>query len=338
MEKKMKTNIIKILWGIVLIAVGGLFLVDRLGYVDLDLLTRLDWSIVFTVTSAFFFVCYLLAGVRQWGWLFPALLFAALALIVGVLVDNHSDEMIAMTILLSLGIPFYVGYLLDRKQWGLLIPAWVMTVISVIPALSESPNSDLIGAIVLYAIALPFIFVFLVSRQRKWALIVGLVLAFIGLFPLIGPILPDAIAGPVVMSLFFLFFLAIYVISKKSWWALIPAGIFLSIGVVALLDILLPSRAYVTIGGLDFGVYTGVLFLGFAITFGVLWLLRGSLPTAWAKYPAIVLLIVSISAFLMWQTTSDLVPAITLVVVGVALILGSVLKRRGSHQLTSRQP
>jgi hypothetical protein len=338
MEKKMKTNIIKILWGILLIAVGGLFLVDRLGYMDLDLLTRLDWSIVFAVTSAFFFVCYLLAGVRQWGWLFPALIFTALALIVGVLVDNRSDAMIAMPILLSVGIPFYVGYLLDRKHWGLLIPAWIMTIVSAIVVLSESAYPDLIGAIVLYAIALPFIVVFLVSRRHKWALIIGFVLAFIGLFPLLGPILPDAIAGPVVMFLFFVFFVAIYLILKKSWWALIPAGIFLSIGVVALLDILLPNHSYIAIGGLEFGVYTGVLFLGFAITFGILWLLRGSQPTAWAKYPAIGLLIVSISAFLMWQTTSDLVPAVTLVVIGVAMILGSVFKRRGSHQLTSRQP
>lgn len=332
----MKANIIKILWGIVLIAMGGIAIADRLGYVDLELITSLGWAIIFAVISAVFFLSYFLSGVRNWGWLCPALLFAALALTIAMILENPDDSIIALPILLSIAIPFYVGYFLNRKLWGLLIPAWVMTVVSVIPALSERANSDLIGATVLFAIALPFLIVYRINRQHKWALILGTVLAFIGLFPLLEPILPGDIAGPVTMFLFALFFSVIYIISKKSWWALIPAGVFASIGVVALLVLLLPSNAYFTIGGMQFGVYTSVLLLGFAITFGGLWLLRGSQPTAWAKYPAIGLLIVSILAFLMWKTASNLIPAISLLVIGVALVLASVLKRRSPDQLSSR--
>ncbi len=334
----MKTNIIKLMWGIVLIALGGFFLADTLGYLDLEVLAHHDWTIVFAASSAVFFLSYVLAGVRKWGWLFPALIFAALALVIGALVDNQDGTLIAMPILLSVGIPFYVGYLVERKHWGLLIPAWIMTVISVIPVLSESANSDLVGATFLFAIALPFLVVYLADRQHKWALITCLVLAFIGLFPLLEQILPDSITGPVVMFVFALFFAAIYFATNKSWWALLPAGIFSSIGLVALLDTLLPNNAYFMIGGLEFGGYTSVLLLGFAATFGILWLLRGSQPTAWAKYPAIGLLIASILAFLMWKTFNHLVPAITLLIVGAAMILGSVIKQRGSRQLTSRNP
>ncbi len=328
----MKSNIIKIFWGVVLIALGALSLAENFGYVNLELKTNRWLAVIFAVISAAFFLSYFLSGVRNWGWLFPALIFASLALIINLILEDSASSIIAIPILLSVGIPFYVGFLLNRKHWGLLIPAWILTVLAVIPILSESTNSDLIGALFLFGTALPFLVVYLVNRQRKWALIVGAVLGFIGIFPLLGSILPAEISGPVVMFVFTLFFLIIFIASKKQWWALIPAGVFASIGLVALLDILFPSHDYFQVGKLQFGVYTGVLLLGFAATFGILWLLRGSQPTNWAKYPAIGLLIASILAFLMGKTFNDLIPALALLVIGMAMILGSVLKRRDSNQ------
>jgi hypothetical protein len=330
----MRANILKIQWGIVLIALGALSLAEQLGYVNLELTAYQDWSIIFAMISAAFFLSYFLSGVRNWGWLFPALTFAALALIVGVLLENPSDSMIAVPVLLSVAIPFYVGFIHNRAHWGLLIPAWGLTVISAILILSESANSDLIGSLFLFAIALPFLTVYLFNRQHKWALIVGAVVGVIGLFPLIGSTVPADISGPVVMFLFALIFSIVYLAFKKQWWALIPGGVFASIGLVALLDILIPNRAYFTVGEIEFGVYTSVLLLGFAATFGLLWLLRGSQPTAWAKYPALGLLIASILAFLMWKTLTDLVPVV-LLLVGIVLVLNAVLKRRGAQQPAS---
>ncbi len=333
----MKANFVKSLWGIILIALGGLFLVETLGYIELDLAGRQVWAIIFAGLSLAFFLSHFLVGVRQWGWLFPALIFAALALVIGVLVDRHEGSLIALPILLSVALPFYIGYLVDRKQWGLLIPAWVLTVVSSIVFLEETASSNLVGAVVLYAIALPFIVVYLANRQHKWALIVGFVLAFIGLFPLLEPVLSDEYEGPVIMSMFTLFFLALFFAVKKAWWALIPAGTFATIGLVALLDTLHPDNTYFMIGGLEFGGYTGVLLLGLAATFGILWLLRGSQPTAWARYPAIGLLVFSILSFLMWKTACDLLLALALVAIGVGLITGSLLKRRLPKDLTSQR-
>jgi len=331
----MKRNIINIFWGVVLIALGGLFLADKLHYVNLELITSQGWGIIFAVTSAAFFLSYFLSGIRNWGWLFPALIFATLALTISMILGNPDSSIMAVPILLSIGIPFYIGYLLNRKHWELLIPAWILTVVAVTPILSESINSDLVGALFLFATALPFLVVYLVNRQRKWALITGIVLGFIAIFPLLGSFLQGDIQGPVVMFLFALLFLIIYIVSKKKWWVLIPSGVFASIGLVALLDTLLPNHDYFLIGDLQFGVYTGVLFLGFAITFGILWLLRASQPTNWAKYPAIGLLIASILAFLMGKTFNDLIPGIALLVIGIVMILIAILKRQGTHQHTS---
>ena len=331
----MKANFIKIFWGVVLIALGGLSLADKLGYVDLELITNQGWAIIFAVISAAFFLSYFLSGIRNWGWLFPALIFAALALIINLVIEEADDSIIAVPILLSIGIPFYVGFLLNHKHWGLLIPAWILTVVAVIPLLSERVDSNLVGALFLYATALPFLVVYLVNRKHIWALITGVVLGFIGIFPLLDTFIQGDLSGPVVMFLFALAFLIIFIVSKKQWWALIPSGVFASIGLVALLDILLPSHDYFQLGKYQFNVYTGVLLLGFAITFGILWLLRASQPTGWAKYPALGLLIASILAFLMGKTFNDLIPGVALLVIGVAMILGAILKRRGTHPPTS---
>jgi len=328
----MKGNTIKIFWGIVLIALGALSLAENFGYVNLELITNHGWAIIFAVISAAFFLSYFLSGVRNWGWLFPALIFASLAIIINLVLEDSASSIIAVPILLSVGIPFYVGFLLNRKRWGLLIPAWILTVLAVIPVLAESINSDLVGALFLFGTALPFLVVYLVNRKHKWALIVGAVLGFIGIFPLLESIIPAEITGPVVMFLFTLFFTAIFIASKKQWWALIPAGVFASIGLVALLDTLFPSHDYFEIGKYQFGVYTGVLLLGFAATFGILWLLRRSQPTDWAKYPAIGLVIASILAFLLGKTFNDLIPAVALLVIGIFMIIGSIIKRRVSNQ------
>ena len=331
----MKANIIKIFWGVILIALGGVSLGDKLGYVNLDLITGQGWAIIFAATSAAFFLSYILSGVKQWGWLFPTLIFAALALIISMILENPDDSIIAVPILLSIGIPFYVGFLLNRKHWGLLIPAWILTVVAVIPVLSERIESNLVGALFLFATALPFLVVYLVNRQRQWALIVGAILGFIGILPLLDTFIQGDLSGPVVMALFALAFFIIFFVSKKQWWALIPSGVFASIGVVALLDILLPNHDYFQIGKYQFGVYTGVRLLGFAITFGILWLLRASRPTVWAKYPAIGLLIASILAFLMGKTFNDLIPGVALLVIGIVMILAAVLKRRTTPPPTS---
>jgi len=331
----MKANIIKIIWGVVLIVLGGLSLADKLGYVNLELITSQGWAIIFAVTSAAFFVSYFLSGVKQWGWIFPALIFAALALTIGMIFENPDDSIIALPILLSVGIPFYVGFLVNRKHWGLLIPAWILTVLAVIAVLSDRIDSNLVGALFLFATALPFLVVYLVNRQRQWALIVGVVLGFIGIFPLLDLFVQGDLSGPVVMALFALAFFIIFFVSKKQWWALIPSGVFASIGVVALLDILLPNQDYFQVGKYQFGVYTSVLLLGFAITFGILWLLRASQPTNWAKYPAIGLLVASILAFLMGKNFNDIFPAVALLIIGVVMIIGAVLKRKTTPPPTS---
>jgi hypothetical protein len=331
----MKTIIIKFIWGVILVSLGGLSLANQLGYINFDPFAEQRAALFFAMLSAAFFLSYFLSGVRNWGWLFPALIFAALALTINTIIKDPDSSIIAIPFLLSIAIPFYVSYFVNRKHWGLLILAWALTVLPIIPSLNERINPDLLGSMVLYSIAIPFLVGYLIDQRRKWALIIATIFGFIGIFPLLNIFIHGDIQGPVVMFLFTLPFFITFSASKKHWWALIPAGVFASIGLVALLNSLLPDYGYMMIGDYQIGVYGGVLFLGLAITFGTLWLLRASQPTDWAKYPAIGLLATSMLAVLTGKSFENFLPAIVLLVIGILIVLAQFFKWRVTHQPTA---
>ncbi len=335
----MKSTIIKIAWGIILIALGGISLASRVGYFDVESISTQMWSDIFAGFSVAFFVSYFIDGIRQWGWLFPALIFAALAITIRTITGNSDSPIIATAILLSVGLPFYVGYMVDRRHWGLLIPAWILTVISIIPVVEERMDSNIVGTLLLVGIAAPFLAVYLFNRSRKWALITATSLAVIGAMPLVQYLPNGDLEGPIVMLLFVLPFLVTFFLSVKNWWALIPAGFFASVGLVALLNSIFPDATSIHFGPIVLGIYTGVLFLGIAITFGILWLLRASRPTAWAIYPAIGCVIFAILASLFSQKYEDFLPALALLIIGGAMIFGSLIKQRGNKPAgTSQEP
>jgi hypothetical protein len=328
MEKK--PNLASVFWGLALILAGGVFLAQTLGWIDLDGLSTQTWMIIFAAASLLFLVTYLLDGWRKWGWLFPVLIFAALALTLWMALAEVESSIIGAPILLAIALPFLAAFLIDRRRhWWALIPFWVMFVITLIVAFAESINGNFIGALVLYSIGLPFLVVYLVRRSRRWALIPAAVMLIIGTIPLTAglfesiPLFRGINPGLVPMVLFALPFYVVTFRWKSQWWALIPAGIFTSIALVVALTPLFPENAYED----QNPILTGVLLLGFGLTFGLLWLRRRAQPTDWAKYPAAGLLAAGLLAvalgdiFLTWWP-------IALVVVGLILIGVSLVRTK----------
>ena len=368
----MKRNISSVFWGVLLILAGGALLADRMGWINFSLFLTNTWVYIFAALSLVFFLSYFLNGIRNWGWLFPALIFAAISLTIWMADHGLAGSYSGMPILLSIGLPFYVGFAFDRKAWGLLIPAWVLTVLAcvtltadmvegnlvgalflyavaapflvvflwnhsrrwaLIPAwvmfilgtitlLSEHVNGDLIGALFLYAVALPFLVVYLTDRTRRWAFIPAFAIALVGTILLLSSIVGGDWMGAAVMLLFSMPFFFVYFRWPEHWWALIPAGVFASIGVVAILGMLVPQNQPI----FD-GILNGVLLLGIGLTFGALWLLRGTRPTAWARYPAISLLIAAVLAFF-FGGISNLFWAAALLVAGIVLVVYSFLRKK----------
>ena len=371
----MKRNVSSIFWGLLFILVGAVFLANQMGWVNFSLFSTNTWVYIFAGLSLVFFISYFVIGLNKWGWLFPALIFAAISLTIWMSDREMRGSYVGMPILLAIGIPFYVGFAFNRKTWGLLIPAWVFTVLAIttltadlvqaglvgalflfavaapflivylmnrsrwwalIPAwvmfilgtitlLSDHIDGNLIGALFLYAVALPFLVVYLSDRNRRWALIPAVAVGLVGTIPLLSSIAGGDWMGALVMLLFSAAFFFVYFRWQENWWALIPAGVFASIGLVVILGMSIPQNSFIN------GILNGVLLLGLGLTFGGLWLLRGTRPTAWARYPAIGLFIAAVVAFISGGN-SALFWAAVLLAAGIALVAYSFLRNRPGSQ------
>lgn len=287
----MKARSMNIVWAVALIAAGGFFLAQELGY--LTNLSPMFWAAFFTGLSLVFFAGYFTGGIKNWWWLLPAMACGSVAVTILLGEAGYDGSYVGAPIMAGLSIPFIVAYAIDTKRnWWALIPAWIMGVMTVVVLIADSAAEDLVATVVMFGIGLPFLFVYLTDRTRWWALIPAGVMGIIGLIPLLAFGLGDELMGPVVMFLFAVPFVIVYFWSPRNWWALIPAGLFASIALGLLADL---------IGGegqdAQAALITGVLFLGWALTFGALWLRRAVHSTDWAKYPAIALAAAGVIAF-----------------------------------------
>jgi hypothetical protein len=309
-----------IFWGLVLILGGGLFLAQSLGYVVS--MSPVFWMVVFAGMSVLFLVSYFLNGVRHWGWLFPALIFGSTALTIGLSEAGVEGNLVAAPILLGVAVPFLVAFAFDpHKRWWALIPAWIMVVNTSLVLFSDQVQGELIGSMVLFSIALPFLVVYLLNRSKRWALIPASILAVVGLFPMLSTRLTGTIMGAAVLLLMALPFLVAFVWTRKNWWTLIPAGVLASIGVGLLF---LGSGPKVEQRS---NLSSGLIFFGWAATFGVLWLMRRSSPTAWAKRPAVIMAAIGLIVLTLSANTQILWP-ILLVGAGLVVLVVNLLPRQ----------
>ncbi len=317
----MKPRMVEWLWGLGLIALGGVLLAQSLGWIGE--IQDMTWVIVMAAASVLFFATYFIQGRKELGWLFPAFILAGTATTAYLAISGVDESWVATPLLASIAMPFLAMFLMDRKNWGVLIPAWVMLVISAITLLADIAPGEVIGALVLFSIGIPFLVAFALNRRNWWALIPGFVMIAIGFIPLLSSQRASELIGAYVLAAIALPFFVTYFWSKDNWWALIPAGVMASIALmVGLLTtgVIRESR---------FGVANGILFLGMAVTFAFLWLRRSAHPTAWAAWPAIGLAIVGVSAFL-FSGAVDYIGPVMIILAGVLVLYFTLRPRKAA--------
>jgi hypothetical protein len=326
----MRTKSISVFWGVILVLAGAYFLARNVGY--FSNIPDGVWKFIFAGASLLFFSTWLVNGAQNWGWLFPACITAGLSMTILMGEIGNFGSVTGTPILFSIAIPFFVAYLFDRKKnlWA-LIPAWVMSVISLITLLADRVNGNWIGTLVLYSIGLPFLVVYLMDRKNWWALIPAGAMAVIGTFPLLSTLINGDYMGLVVMLMFGIAFLVVFFWSKNNWWALIPAGVFISIAIVVYLTMseTMASKEYN-------GIMRAIIMAGIGLTFAILWLMRNSRPTSWAKYPALGLFALAILVIFSGERFKLFWP-IVLIIVGV-VILSSYFLRKPKKQQDEIQP
>ncbi len=315
----MRNRYDNIFWGFLLILAAGLTLAQQEGLIKT--FTPPFWMIAFGGVGLIFLIRYLVAGVRFWGWLFPACTFTALAGITW-LADSGFREAWAVTPLFAaMVIPFVVAFAVDfRKNWWALIPSFVLAILCLVIVFGDTVRGEVVGSLFMFAIAIPFAVVYLIDRKNWWALIPAFTMTVFGFMVLLS-MFTGLWAGAFVTLAISAAFFYVFFKQQQYWWALLPAGILGSIGINALLT--LPVLGKFAQSSFP----AAVLFLGWAATFGWLWRLREKYPTAWARVPAMIASIVAFVLLAVGSLTEfGLVAA--LIVGGVALIYLGIRPRK----------
>ena len=175
---KMQSNKQGYIWGGLLILFGAMGLVEV--YTDL---TAWAWVAILAVAGLGIIGVYLTEP-TEWGLLIPAYVMWSIAALVALIELNIlRGDFIATFVLTIIALPFLVGYLRNRENWGLLIPAYVLLAVGVMVwLLARGILGDLlVPAYVMFAIALPFFVVYGLNPRQWWPLIPGGIMTVIGL-------------------------------------------------------------------------------------------------------------------------------------------------------------
>jgi hypothetical protein len=168
-----------------------------------------------------------------------------------------------------------------------------------------------------------FLYFYWLNQEQWWALIPGF--AMIGIGALIslaeyGPPELENVAGSIFMFSIALSFLIIYLRNREIWWPIIPLGFCTTLGIMILMEPFMGEGEFDAV----------ILFLGGALTFGVLGFLPSSKgKMSWAFIPAAVMLVIG-GIFLADELGSvQLFGAATLVIVGFFLLTRALRERGG---------
>ncbi|HJS29058.1 MAG TPA: hypothetical protein VJ768_05530 [Anaerolineales bacterium] len=320
----MRDRVLKIFWGIAFILGGGLLLAQNLGYIVE--FTESVWIYVTAGLSLGFFVSYLISGIKDWGWLFPASILAGISITLWLIESGIDGAVLGVPITASIALPFLVAFVIDvRANWWAPIPAFVLGSVTLVTLLVSRVGGELIGSFILFAMGLPFLAAFLTNTQeRKWALIPGYVFLVLGIGPYISDYLDgEAIATLVMLAVGLPFFIA-FLLDRSRVWAILVAFILTAVGLVPLIAAV-PGQSELI------GSY--VLF-AIALPFWAAFIL--SPRSWWAVIPAGILTSLSLMVYLTsrWNF-GDLSFALLngFLSLGIALTFFVVWLRRGSSQV-----
>lgn len=204
----------RLIWGVALIAMGAFFLAQQLGV--FGTLQLPFWAFAFCLLGVIFLFTFL-TDRQQWWALIPGCIMLGLTV---VIVNSETqfvtDQQASALFLFSIGLPFLLIYLVDRRMWWALIPGGVLSVLALITFVSGgSVSGQTIAAIMLFGLAAVFAVLRFVTRSSPymgWATWVAIILAVIGTLVLITGPQAATIVGPAILIGLGLFLLA------RAYW------------------------------------------------------------------------------------------------------------------------
>ncbi|WP_199422293.1 hypothetical protein [Actinotalea solisilvae] len=196
-------------WGLILLAVGGLLLLDRLAVVDRDALL---WGPAFAV-GAVAFALVVRSGPQGWWGAIPAgvLLGLAAAVVLEDVEPPVGDADLAGAAFLALaGAGFLTVHLRDHRRWWALIPGGVLVTLALVALVEGAVGEGTGGAVLLLGLGLTFALLAVVPTGRptaaagaagparmRWPLVPAVVLLLLSFVVALGTLVDESLAGVV---------------------------------------------------------------------------------------------------------------------------------------------
>lgn len=182
----MKWPILRLLWGMLLILGGILFLLYELGYF---LISDFAWAIILGIAGLAFLSVFI-ADQRQWWALFPgfALLIGTSVILLENVFPQWPDELGGVIALGGIGLAFLIIFFINLENWWALVPAGVLISLAVAIGLTAFLEESLMPGVFLMGLGLTFGGISFISTPKgrmRWALIPAVVLLVIGFILLV---------------------------------------------------------------------------------------------------------------------------------------------------------
>ena len=174
----MKWPILRVLWGLLLVLAGIIFLFNSMGMISIG---DYQWAIILGI-GGLAFLSVFLADRNQWWSLFPSfgLLIVALVIFIENTFPSLSGDISGAIAMGGIGLAFLLIFVTNLKNWWALIPAGVLLSLALMLVLGFES-----GGIFLIGLGLTFGVLGFVSTEHgrmRWAFIPAVVLILVGIF------------------------------------------------------------------------------------------------------------------------------------------------------------
>lgn len=172
----------RILWGLLLIAGGILFLVDSLGVIAIG---DVVWPILIGIASLIFLFVFLKAPQRNWWAAIPGFVLLSLTGTIALdqLAPRVGETWSGSLFLAGIGLAFWVVYLVNAENWWAVIPGGVLLTLALVAGLSEVLEGVEMGGIFFLGLGLTFALLAILPTPEgrlTWAFIPAMVLLVMG--------------------------------------------------------------------------------------------------------------------------------------------------------------
>jgi hypothetical protein len=172
----------RILWGVLLIAAGVLFLLQSLGIIQFAVVL---WPALIGMASLAFLFVFLSAPQANWWAAIPGFVLLGVAGVIALdqLAPELGETWSGSLFLGGIALAFWVIYLFNPEQWWAVIPGGVLLTLAVVAGLSPELEGTATGGVFFLGLGLTFALLALLPTPEgrlTWSIIPAIVLLVVG--------------------------------------------------------------------------------------------------------------------------------------------------------------